>query len=194
MRYDLSEISAIIKDRRTIYPEHYSPRKVQREIVENILNNAIWAPTHGKTQPWRFKVFMEGGLPKLGKFLQATYAKYNKGEDFKNAKYDRILKRTQQSSVIIAVCMDRTVDTGIPEIEEVEAVACAIQNMALTCTAYGLGCFWSSSSLINTEDVLQFLGLEKKDKVLSLFYIGYTDEPWPKSHRKPIEYVTEWID
>ena len=36
----------------------------------------------------------------------------------------------------------------IHEIEEVEAVACAIQNILLTATAYGLGVFWSSPKFI----------------------------------------------
>ena len=48
------------------------------------------------------------------------------------------------SSAIIAVSMKRDVTEKIPEIEEIEAVACAIQNMLLTATAYGLGTFWSS--------------------------------------------------
>ena len=40
-----------------------------------------------------------------------------------------------------------------------------------------------------------FLGLSEQDKCLGLFYIGYTktDYKWPKGHRKPIEYFTEWV-
>ena len=65
MKYNLSEITEVIKNRRTIYPEMYSTRKVHKEIIEDLLNNAIWAPTHGLTQPWRFTVFMEDSLKRL---------------------------------------------------------------------------------------------------------------------------------
>ena len=59
MKYNLSEITDLIKNRRTIYPEQYSDRKIHKEQIEVLLNNAIWAPSHGLTQPLAFKVFME---------------------------------------------------------------------------------------------------------------------------------------
>lgn len=193
MKYSLSEITEVIKNRRTIMPEQFSQRKVHREQIELILNNAIWAPSHGMTQPWRFKVFTDGGLKKIAEFLPALYKQKTSPESFKQAKFDRMSTRPLLASAVIAVCMERDPTGKIAEIEEVEAVACAIQNMHLTCTAYGLGAFWSSPKLIYSPEMNEFLGLKEQDKCLGLFYIGYTDAEWPKSHRKPIEYVTEWI-
>ena len=83
-------------------------------------------------------------------------------------------------------------NTTIPEIENISAVACAVQNMYLTCTAYGLGSYWSSPKYIYSEEMKEFLGLGEDDKCLGLFYMGYPEGEWPKSHRKPLEYVTEW--
>ena len=83
---------------------------------------------------------------------------------------------------------------GHPEIEEIEAVACAIQNLHLSCTAYGLGGFWSTPKLIYTSQMNEFLALGEKDKCLGLFYIGYPSIDWPSAHRKPLEYNTEWIN
>ena len=59
MKYNLSEISAVIKNRRTIYPKFYSSRIVHEEVINEIILNGTWAPTHGNTQPWRFKVYTE---------------------------------------------------------------------------------------------------------------------------------------
>ena len=39
----------------------------------------------------------------------------------------------------------------------------------------------------------EFLNINEKDKCLGLFYIGYPAIDWPKAHRKPLEYTTEWI-
>jgi nitroreductase len=193
MKYSLSEITEVIKNRRTILPEQFSQRKVHREQIELIINNAIWAPSHGMTQPWRFKVFTDSGLKRIAEFLPALYQKKTPPESFKQAKFDRMSARPMLASAVIAVCMERDPTGKIEEIEEIEAVACAIQNMHLTCTAYGLGAFWSSPKLIYSTEMNEFLGLKEQDKCLGLFYIGYTDVEWPKSHRKPIEYVTEWI-
>lgn len=193
MKFNLSEINDLIRNRRTIYPEQFNSRKVHREQIEVILNNAMWAPTHGKTQPWRFKVFTDQGLQRLSDFLGKAYQETTPEESFSEVKMKKLVERPLRSSVVIAVCMERQESEKIPEIEEIEAVACAIQNMYLTCTAYGLGGFWSSPKLIYTPVINEFLGLKEKDKCLALFYIGYPDAEWPTSHRKPLEYMTEWI-
>ena len=141
-----------------------------------------------------------GGLKYLWKrvvsclaiFLGKTYLEKVPKEDQVDTKLAKLLQRPLKSSVAIAVCMERQKEERILEIEEIEAVACAIQNMHLTCTAYGLGGFWSTPKLIYTEEMNEFLGLSEKDKCLGIFYIGYPAIKWPKAHRKPIEYTTEW--
>ncbi len=193
MRFNLSEVTELIRERRTIVPEQFSDRKVHKEQLELILNNAQWAPTHGNTQPWRFKVFMEEGREKLSDFLAKTYLDITPKENQKDKSLAKLIKRPLQASAVIAVSMKRQETEKILEIEEIEAVACAIQNMSLTSTAYGLGFFWSTPKLIYTPEMNTFLGLEEKDKCLALFYIGYPAIAWPKSHRKPLEYTTEWI-
>ncbi len=193
MRFNLSEINELIRERRTIYPEQYSDRKVHKEQVEVILNNAQWAPTHGNTQPWRFKVFMEEGRQHLSDFLGKTYLEVVPKEQQQDAKLAKLITRPLKSSVIVAVCMERQPEEKILELEEIEAVACAIQNMHLTCTAYGLGGFWSTPKLIYTAQMNEFLGIGEKDKCLGLFYMGYPSIEWPKKHRKPLEYTSEWI-
>jgi nitroreductase len=192
MKYNLSEITELIKNRRTIYPEQFSARKVQKEQIENLLNNAIWAPTHGNTQPWRFTVFTEESRQTLADFLGKLYIDKTPKEEQKDLKLAKMLNRPLQASAVIAVAMHRDETEKIREIEEVEAVACAIHNMQLTATAYGLGSYWSTSKLIYKEEMKTFLNLTTKDMCLGLIYIGYPATEWPKQHRKPIEYVTTW--
>lgn len=193
MRFNLSEINELIRERRTIYPEQFSTRKVHREQIEVILNNAQWAPTHGNTQPWRFKVFMgEESRQDLSQFLGKTYQEIIPEEMQNDMKLAKMMRRPLISSVVIAVCMERQPEEKILEIEEIEAVACAIQNMHLTCTAYGLGAFWATPKLIYTPQMNAFLALGEKDKCLGLFFIGYPEIEWPTAHRRPIEYTTEW--
>lgn len=192
MKYNLSEITEVIKNRRTIYPEQYTERKIHKEIVEDVLNNAIWAPTHGKTQPWRFQVFMNESRNELSSFLSGLYAEQYQGEAFNEVKFNKLKNRPLQSPVVIAVTMTPDVNKKISEIEEVEAVACAIQNMYLTCTAYGIGGFWSTPKLMYTKEMNSFLELKEGEKCLGLFYMGYPAIEWPKGQRKPIEYVTKW--
>jgi nitroreductase len=193
MRFNLSEINELIKNRRTIYPEQFSARKVHKEQIEMLLTNAQWAPTHGNTQPWRFHVFTDGGLQKLSTFLGETYLKLTAPEQQNDAKLAKMLRRPLISSAVIVVSMKRQEEEKIPEIEEIEAVACAIQNMHLSCTAYGLGGFWATPKLIYSSEMTSFLGLSERDKCLGIFYVGYPEIEWPKAHRRPVEYNTTWI-
>lgn len=194
MIFNLSEINELIRSRRTIYPEQFSDRIVHKEQLELILNNAQWAPTHGNTQPWRFKVFTGDARQRLSDFLSKTYLELTPTEEQNDAKLAKLLKRPLLASAIIAVCMERQSEEKIAELEEIEAVACALQNMHLTCTAYGLGGFWSTPKLIYHQRTNEFLGIKEKDKCLGFFYIGYPAIEWPSSHRRPLEYSTEWID
>jgi nitroreductase len=193
MKYNLSEITELIRNRRTIYPEQFSARKVQKDQIEMLLNNAIWAPTHGNTQPWRFSVFhSEESKENLADFLSNLYLKVIPKSEQKDTKLAKLLTRPKQASVVIAVSMFRDRTEKIREVEEIEAVACAIHNLALTATAYGLGYYWSTSKLIYTKEMNDYLGLEDKDCCLGLIYLGYPSIEWPKQHRKPIEYITTW--
>jgi len=136
MKYNLSEISELIKNRRTIYPEQFSDRKIHREQIELMLTNATWAPTHGNTQPWRFTVFIEESRQELSDFLAQTYLSITPKEEQNDLKLAKFLNRPLQSSAVIAVSMERDRTKKINEIEEIEAVACAIQNLMLTATSY----------------------------------------------------------
>ncbi|HEX4887918.1 MAG TPA: nitroreductase [Luteibaculaceae bacterium] len=191
MKFNLSEITSIIKNRRSIPPERFSQRVVHREIVENLLRNATWAPTHGNTQPWRFKVYSGSARTQLAEALGEAYLKE---EDVNQVKFDRLKARPGLSSVCIVVSMSRQETEKIPVIEEVEAVACAVQNLALTATAYGISAFWSTPKCVYGESFGQWLGLGPKDQCLGIIYLGYPSEEWPQGQRRPIEYVTQWIE
>lgn len=192
MRYNLSEITDIIKDRRTIYPEQFSDRKVHKEQIELILNNAIWAPTHGNTQPWRFVVFQGESLLDLSETLGKGYMAITPVELQDTTKLAKIMSRPRLAPAVIAICMHPDENKRISYDDELAAIACAVQNMHLTCTAAGLGAFWSTPSAMKSNEIHSLLNLNEKDTCLGFFYIGYPAIEWPKGQRKPIEYLTEW--
>jgi nitroreductase len=194
MKYNLSEISELIKDRRTIYPEDYSERIVHKEIINTLLNSALWAPSHGMTQPWRFKVFYGAGRSKLAEFLPQLYQQLTPSDQLKQRKVSAMGTRPLLASAVIAVCMERDPNRKIREIEEIEAVACGVQNLLLHAAAYGLGAYWSSPAICYTPEMNAFLSLGEDDKCLGFVHLGYPKGEWPKSHRKPLEFVSEWIE
>ena len=194
MRYNLSEIKAVIEDRRSVRPECFSSRKVHKEIVMELLDAAKWAPTHRYTQPWRFKVFTGDGIAKLSEFQSELYKKI-KADSFDQEKYDKLRDRPLTATAIIAICLKRDEAERDPIEEELASVSMAVQNMMLVAAAHGIGAFWSSGGVTYWPETKEFMGLGGKDKFLGLLYLGYPKDGWPrKTRRKPQEYFTEWIE
>lgn len=192
MKFSVSEITDLIRHRRTIYPKDYTDREVHREIVERVLTNATWAPNHGMTQPWRFSVFSGPARERLSAFLGAEYTRLTPPEKFLQKKFDTMTVRPLQSSVVIALGMVRDPNGKISEREEMMAMACAVQNMYLTCAAYGLGAFWATGGALTGTGMRDFIGLGEQDQALGLFYIGYPAIEWPKGYRKPLDQLATW--
>lgn len=192
MKYSVSELGGVISDRRSIQPKDLSARAVHRDILEQLVRNAVWAPNHGMTQPWRFIVFTGEGRERLSAFLGAEYTRITPPEKFMPRKHENHVQRPLQAPAVIALGVARDPNRKISALEEQFAMACAVQNMHLTCTAYGLGGFWSTGAASTGAGMRTFLGLGDEDSCLGLFYIGYPAVEWPKGYRKPWTEFVKW--
>ena len=193
MAYNIEELNRIIRKRRSVFPDQFEPGKhIPDEIVEQILVNATWAPNHGHTEPWHFIVFTGEGLKKLANFQSELY-KETSGEKFKEATYQKFKTNPLKASHIIALCMKRDPAKKHPEVEEIAAVACAVQYIYLCVTAYGLGGYWTTGGGTYNEKAKDFFGLGEDDRLLGFFYLGYVAIPSPDGKRKPVEEKTIWI-
>jgi nitroreductase len=82
----------------------------------------------------------------------------------------------------------------IPEQEELEAMACALQNLMLSATAAGLASFWSSPPVLDTSEFQTWLGIDAADRCVGLMYLGWPRSglTWPRSVRQPITSKITW--
>ena len=115
-------------------------------------------------------------------------------DQFRPDKYEKLGKGPLLAPVGIAIGMKRQESGKIPAIEEVEAVACAVQNMHLTASAIGMAGFWSSPPIVYRPEVAKWLGLTENDQCLGVFYLGWPkEETWPEGQRGPIEEKVTWV-
>ena len=96
--------------------------------------------------------------------------------------------------VVIVIGMKRQPSGKIAELDEIQAVACAVQNMHLTATAHGIGGFWSSNAAATSDQMRDYVGLSGEDRALGLFYLGYPSQDWPVGKRQPISDKVRWVD
>jgi nitroreductase len=188
---NISEISELIKKRRSIFPPMYNEVEISKETIQQVLENANFAPTHKLTEPWRFKILRGSARGRLAAFLVEHYKLITPLEQQTEKKLRKTAENPLLSSCVIAICMKQHQDT-VPEWEEVAAVAMAVQNMWLTCTALGIGSYWSTPNAIEHLD--EPLGLAHDERCLGLFYMGYSDVVLPEGKRNPIGDKVEWIE
>ncbi|MDW5288619.1 nitroreductase [Formosa sp. PL04] len=183
------ELKDIIENRRSVFPDQYNSKPISKETIQQLLDASNWAPTHKRTEPWRFKVLHGESQADLGLFLAEKFkATTDKFSDF---KYNKLKKNPKKAGAIIAICLARDPEESIPEWEEISATAMAVQNMWLTATSLGLGSYWSSPGLISNMN--DFFNLKPNEKCLGFFYLGYFDEPSPKRKPSPIADKVEWL-
>lgn len=188
-------LNQLIRNRRSIFPKDYTGEKVDDAIVKQMLENATWAPSHKLTEPWRFVVFTGYGLKRLGEIQGAVYKKVTEADGtFKEERYQNLLKKPLECSHIIAIGMKRDEKKSVPEWEELAAVFCAVENMYLTATAYGVACYLSTGGITNFVEAKEHFGLGTEDKLCGFLNVGM-----PKSGlhfgmgRKPVEEKMNWI-
>lgn len=191
------QISALIRHRRSIKPVDMDvSRSVDRVLLTQVLEDATWAPNHGMTEPWKFLVYQGAARRRLAGTMQEVYRATTPANEFREDKMKKMGENPLLASVVIACVMERRGGAKIPEIEELEAVACALQNLQLSATAAGLGCYWSSPPLLGTREFADWLHIGAEDKCVGLIYLGWPREglKWPRSVRQPVEAKTKWYD
>lgn len=189
------EVNALIQNRRSVFAQFYTGETVNDDVIKQMLINASWAPTHKLTQPWRFAVFKGEGLKRLAEEQARIYKEVTTRDgSFKEDRYKNLLTKPMQSSHIIAVCMKRDPKKSVPEVEEVGAVFCAVQNMYLTAHAYGVGCYLSTGGITYFEEAKTLFDLDADDKLLGFLHVGVPKEGSLQSKRKPVEEFSEWIE
>lgn len=185
------QVNELIRSRRSIFPGTYIEQPIPRAIIEQILENANWAPNHRHTEPWRFKVFQGAALKDLSDYLADWYIQNTPEENYSEKKHQKTKAKPLKSACVIAIVMQRDEEERVPEWEEVAAVSCAVQNMWLSCTAYNIGCYWSSPKSIIKADT--FLKLKEGERCLGLFYMGYHNMPKLDGKRRSIADKVEWL-
>lgn len=183
-------ILSIIKSRRAVYPEQYNKDPISSEEIMKILEAANWAPTHRRTEPWRFKVFHGISQVGLGQFMAETYKKT--AEIFSERTYNKLRENPVKAGCVIVITYQRDPRESVPEWEEIASTAMAVQNMWLTASEMKIGSYWSSPSLLRYMG--DFIEMEEGEKCLGFFYLGKYDEDLPEGTRKTsIKEKIKWM-
>jgi nitroreductase len=160
-----------------------------REHIEQIIRAGTRAPDHGRVRRWRFIVLEGDARARLGNAMaDLLKAKF---PDAQSAQLDAERGKAMRAPVIIAVAA-KIVKSKIPEIEQVTAVAAAVQNMFLAANALGYGAMWKTGGAAYDTGIKGMLGLAPEDHIVALLYLGTPTTLGPLVEA-PTSEVTRWL-
>lgn len=190
---NIEPIQSVIKNRRSCKPALMNGKKIDDSLINNLLELADWAPTHGHTEPWRFVVFANDAVKQFCKDHAELYKANTPEEKFETAKYEKLLYNGAQASHIIAVYMKRGTNPKITVMEEICAVASAVQNVLLGASALNIAALWSTGGLTFHPAMKTYFGLKEEDHMIGVLYLGYIDKA-PKQGERiiPLQQKIEW--
>jgi nitroreductase len=189
-RLEPTQLLELMRFRRSINQVFLKPDPVVHHIIEEMLETAMYAPSHGRTDPWRFTVFTGEARRTLGETFATSYKLGTPADKYKLENETAQRERVWLAPVWISIGLEPS--SKFPEWEEVAAVSCAVQNMNLVAASYGLGSYWTSGMVTLHENTVKFVGLEPPAKTLGFLYIGYPKDEYPSSTRKDWREKTTW--
>jgi len=199
IRFQASELShaaasgeavlELLRSRRSM--PRVRPECPPREVIEQVIDAAVWAPNHHLTEPWRFIMLTGEARRELGEAM--ARGKLARGGAMDPAKLDALRRKPLRAPVIIAVGVIPASREPEVEIEEICAGAAAIQNLLLAAHGLGLAAMWRTGEAAFDPEVKAFLGLPADAHLLGFVYLGYPDGDPPRRTRRPAREFTTWF-
>lgn len=160
-----------------------------RKQIEQIIHAGTRAPDHGRLRPWRFIVLEGDARVRLGDAMAAMLK--TKFPDAQQVQVDAERGKPLRAPTIIVVAA-RISKTKIPEIEQVAAVAAAVQNMFLAANDLGFGAMWKTGAAAYDAGVKSVLSLSADDHIIALLHVGTTAAAGPLIAAS-VEGVVTWL-
>lgn len=194
----------IIRGRRSV--RKYQSHPVARDLVEQVLEAARWAPSPHGRMPWRFVVLTKPALKLILSEAMAEAWQHNLQMDEQPAEIVALRLRKSKERLLgaptlIMPCLyledlDRYPDAERQHNETIMAIqslGASIQNMLLKAYRLGLDAGWMCAPLFCPEVVVQALALDRRLIPHALITLGYAAADPKRRERLPLDQlIVQW--
>lgn len=188
------ELLEAVMNRRSV--RKYKEDPVPREVLEQLLETACWAPSAENMQPWYFVALTK---PEDIRLLQETMERVSEAmKPHLEELYPRhprivnevtgFLRRLGGAPVYVLAFLQQ--DYGPVRDSMLESTAAAIQNLLLAAHEKGLGTCWVNAATgLGFGPALRELFAPEKGEFVSLVTLGYPEQTPRTPGRKPGRWV-----
>ena len=198
-------LATLLRGRRSV--RKFQDRPVPRELIEQILEAARWAPSPHGRQPWRFIVLTRPELKNLladrmGETWRRNLQMDGQDSGVVNLRLDKSRQRILNAPVIILPCLyledlDRYPDERRQADETtmaIQSIGAAIQNMLLMAYDLGLDAGWMCAPLFCPEIVCDALNLDTRLIPQAMITVGYAAADPQRRERLPLSNLIVRFD
>jgi nitroreductase len=167
------DVEDAIRSRRT--HKAFAPEPVPRQLLDELLELARWAPNHHLTNPWRFRVVGPQALTRL-KEVAGPEA---------GSKLDR-------APTLVVASAVRSEDP-VQDQEDLCATACAVYAVLLGAQGRGLAGYWRTPEVLRTPEGLEAVGIPPAERFVALIHLGWGRQEKPPPERLPLAEVVIYL-
>ncbi|EUJ18951.1 nitroreductase family protein [Listeria aquatica] len=183
----MSELKQVIVERRSV--KQISGRKIDRSLVEEIVELAAFAPFHSKVEPWQIYVIQDAKQKE--KLVRAVTFSRNDGTTFEQV--EEMLERKFLTAPVILIVTSALFQDSKKDFESVAATSAFIQNLQLAAWESGIGTIWRTPKFLFQQAFCEALQIGEEEMVMGILPLTFLpdDKPDVKTRRKLSEYLHE---
>ena len=182
-------IPEIIEQRRSI--KKFTDRAITRKEIETLLDAAVLAPNHRLTRPWHFYVVGPESRYAYGLALGERKARKLQDPEAIRALRDTVAAEHRDLPCMIAVAIVQNENPEVRE-EDYAAAMMAIENLALTAVAMGLGTHIKTGGVMGDAASRAAVGVGDEERIVAILNVGEpTELPTPRK-RELAAAFTSW--
>jgi nitroreductase len=167
------DVLEAIRARRTI--RKFKPDPIPEPVLADIYEAAMWAPSHGNTQPWEFVVVGPQARARLLALFQVKADEALATPDLPEPRRRGLLalKENFGGAPYMVGVVSRAGHEALEAVENPASTAAAAHNMCLAAWSHGVGAVWLS--LGAAPPTKGILAVEQDASVVALLALGYPE-------------------
>lgn len=183
-------VDEAIRNRRS--HKAFDGRPVPDPILTELVDLAIWAPNHRRTEPWRFALVSHARMPA---FVQAVLdgVAGTLPPDKVAGKQDKLRAIVGTAGAAIGVGYVRSPGDPERDREDFAATACAIQNILLGLHARGYVGYWTTSPALIGPQLAGFWQPGPGEELIGAVLMGGQIQAMPALRQKSAADVSRWV-
>lgn len=200
-RTNTEDFKKILKGRRS-YKFNFDSKKVDKNIIEECIEVARWAPSAHNGQHWRYIILYKGSLRerlinKMNEKLRFDLKKEGRSDSFIRRKINKTRKNFLEAPVLILLCLDsRDLEKYSDEersqnefILGVQSISCSAVYLLIAFEIKKLAACWYCAPLFTKQIIRKVLKLPESYIPMAFFTVGYPLKPVKVTPRKSLEDI-----